>query len=85
MVFRSERYLTDSAGLPGQEWYKNLLYAPGLYTGYGAKTVPGVRQAIEQQASVSIVNREIKRVSNVIIKYSAFIDELIPGKRGERN
>lgn len=85
MVFRSERYLTDSVGLPGQEWYKNLLYAPGLYTGYGAKTIPGVRQAIERQAGVSIVNREIERVSNVIIRYSAFIDELISGKRGERN
>jgi len=34
--------------LPGREWYKHLIYEPGLYTGYGVKTVPGVREAIEQ-------------------------------------
>jgi N-acetylated-alpha-linked acidic dipeptidase len=35
-------------GLPGRDWYKHLIYAPGLYTGYGVKTIPGVREAIEQ-------------------------------------
>jgi N-acetylated-alpha-linked acidic dipeptidase len=43
-----ERVLTDSRGLPGRDWYKHLIYAPGLLTGYGAKTLPGVREAIEQ-------------------------------------
>lgn len=43
-----EGTLTDSRGLPGRDWYKHLIYAPGLYTGYGVKTVPGVREAIEQ-------------------------------------
>ncbi len=43
-----EAALTDSRGLPGRDWYKHLIYAPGLYTGYGVKTVPGVREAIEQ-------------------------------------
>ncbi len=43
-----EAALTDSRGLPGRDWFKHLLYAPGLYTGYGVKTVPGVREAIEQ-------------------------------------
>ena len=37
------------AGLPGREWYKSLLYAPGRYTGYGTKTMPGVREAIEEE------------------------------------
>jgi N-acetylated-alpha-linked acidic dipeptidase len=36
-------------GLPGRPWYRNLLYAPGTLTGYGAKTLPGVREAIEQR------------------------------------
>jgi N-acetylated-alpha-linked acidic dipeptidase len=35
--------------LPGRPWYKNALYAPGIFTGYGVKTVPGVREAIEQK------------------------------------
>jgi len=43
-----ESALTDAQGLPGRDWFKHLLYAPGLYTGYGVKTVPGVREAIEQ-------------------------------------
>ena len=43
-----EAALTDQRGLPGRDWFKHLIYAPGLYTGYGVKTVPGVREAIEQ-------------------------------------
>ncbi len=42
-----ERLLTDPRGLPGRSWYTHLIYAPGLLTGYGAKTLPGVREAIE--------------------------------------
>jgi N-acetylated-alpha-linked acidic dipeptidase len=42
-----EGTLLDAHGLPGRDWYKHLIYAPGLYTGYGVKTVPGVREAIE--------------------------------------
>ena len=36
-------------GLPGREWYGHHVYAPGFYTGYGVKTLPGVREAIEQR------------------------------------
>jgi N-acetylated-alpha-linked acidic dipeptidase len=43
-----EQTLTDSRGLPGRPWYVHMLYAPGSLTGYGAKTVPGIREAIEQ-------------------------------------
>ena len=43
-----EATLLDAHGLPGREWYRHLIYAPGLYTGYGVKTLPGVREAIEQ-------------------------------------
>ena len=42
-----EQTLTDPRGLPGRPWYRHLLYAPGLLTGYEVKTVPGVREAIE--------------------------------------
>ncbi len=46
-IFLSERALTRPEGLPGRDWYKNQLSAPGRYTGYGAKTLPGIREAIE--------------------------------------
>ncbi|HEY1751198.1 MAG TPA: transferrin receptor-like dimerization domain-containing protein [Caulobacteraceae bacterium] len=42
-----EHALTDPRGLPGRPWYRHLIYAPGMLTGYGAKTLPGVREAIE--------------------------------------
>ena len=42
-----EQAMTDSRGLPGRPWYRHLIYAPGMLTGYGAKTLPGVREAIE--------------------------------------
>jgi len=42
-----EQTLTDSRGLPGRDWYRHLIYAPGMLTGYGVKTLPGVREAIE--------------------------------------
>jgi N-acetylated-alpha-linked acidic dipeptidase len=44
-----DQTLAPEVGLPGRPWYKNLIYAPGRFTGYGAKTLPGVREAIEEQ------------------------------------
>ncbi|MBV9400989.1 MAG: M28 family peptidase [Bryobacterales bacterium] len=44
-----ERALTLSDGLPGRPWFQNQIYAPGFYTGYGVKTLPGVRESIEQK------------------------------------
>jgi len=42
-----EQRLTDARGLPGRDWYRHFIYAPGVLTGYGVKTLPGVREAIE--------------------------------------
>jgi len=42
-----EQKLTDARGLPGREWYRHFVYAPGALTGYGVKTLPGIREAIE--------------------------------------
>ena len=44
-----EQTLTSAGGLPGREWYRHMIYAPGKHTGYGVKTLPGVREAIEQR------------------------------------
>lgn len=48
-LFRAERQLLNENGLPRRAWYKHTLYAPGYYTGYGVKTLPGIREAIEQR------------------------------------
>jgi N-acetylated-alpha-linked acidic dipeptidase len=44
----AEQSLLGTDGLPGRPWYRHLIYAPGLHTGYGAKTMPGVREAVEE-------------------------------------
>ena len=46
-LIRTERALGREAGLPDRPWYRHFLYAPGFYTGYGVKTLPGVREGIE--------------------------------------
>jgi len=43
----AERKLISADGLPGRTWMRHLLYAPGTYSGYGAKTLPGVSEAVE--------------------------------------
>jgi len=49
LLMESERKLTNSEGLPNRPWFKHQLYAPGFYTGYAVKTMPAVREAIEQK------------------------------------
>jgi N-acetylated-alpha-linked acidic dipeptidase len=50
LLYTSERTFKYDAGLPRREWFKHLAYAPGFYTGYGVKTLPGIREGIEQKA-----------------------------------
>jgi N-acetylated-alpha-linked acidic dipeptidase len=49
VLIQTERVLTTDQGLPRRPWFKHAIYAPGFYTGYGVKTLPGVREAIEQR------------------------------------
>ena len=49
LLLHAERALTRPEGLPGRPWFRHFVYAPGLYTGYGVKTLPVVREAIEQR------------------------------------
>jgi N-acetylated-alpha-linked acidic dipeptidase len=73
-LIESERKLTNDDGLPRRPWFKHLLYAPGVYTGYGVKTIPGVREGIEQKR-YDEANREIVRVAKALEAESALIDE----------
>ncbi|HSC48399.1 MAG TPA: transferrin receptor-like dimerization domain-containing protein, partial [Gammaproteobacteria bacterium] len=69
-----EQDLLYSGGLPGRPWFKHMLYAPGLYTGYGAKTLPGVREAIDQQ-QWDTAGEYVGIVAGVLNKYSAELDK----------
>ena len=81
LLFKAERSLIDPDGLPRRPWYKHEIYAPGYYTGYGVKTLPGIREAIEErnwkeaQDNIEIVaktvqnyNQEIQQSIDVIKK-----------------
>jgi N-acetylated-alpha-linked acidic dipeptidase len=62
-----EKSLTSEAGLPGRPWYRHYLYAPGAYTGYAVKTLPAVREAIEQKRYAE-VNAAAAQTAAVIEK-----------------
>jgi N-acetylated-alpha-linked acidic dipeptidase len=72
-LIQSERQLTDADGLPRRPWYRHLLYAPGYYTGYAVKTMPGVREGIEQKAYAE-AEREVARVARALEREAALID-----------
>ena len=48
-LYQAEQQLLSENGLPRRSWYRHTLYAPGFYTGYGVKTMPGVREGIEER------------------------------------
>jgi len=70
---RAEIQLVDDAGLPRRGWYRHLVYAPGFYTGYGVKTVPGVREGIEQ-ARYDEAEAEVVRVARALTRLAALVD-----------
>jgi N-acetylated-alpha-linked acidic dipeptidase len=72
-LLQSERRLTDPQGLPRRPWYKHMLYAPGVYTGYDVKTMPGVREAIEQKHWAE-ADAEIVRLAKVLENEAALLD-----------
>jgi len=72
-LIQSERLLSDASGLPGRSWFRHLLYAPGFYTGYGVKTIPGVREGIEQKRWKE-AQGEIGRVAGALANLARHID-----------
>ncbi len=74
-LIQAERALTSSEGLKNRPWYVHMLYAPGFYTGYGVKTVPGVREAIEQ-GQWQDADREIVRAAAAVEREAALVSGL---------
>jgi N-acetylated-alpha-linked acidic dipeptidase len=71
-----ERALTRREGLPGRSWYTHHVYAPGFYTGYGVKTLPGVREAIEQRRWRE-ADEQIVILARLIEGYAAEIERAV--------
>jgi N-acetylated-alpha-linked acidic dipeptidase len=74
LMFDIDQTLAPNVGLPGRTWYKNLIYAPGRFTGYGAKTLPGVREAIEDQRWAD-ANLYAKLTADALNAYSERLDK----------
>jgi len=72
-LMESERNLTSADGLPGRPWFQHMIYAPGFYTGYGVKTIPGVREAIEQKKWKE-ADEQIVKAAGVLQAEAALID-----------
>ena len=72
-LMQTERLLTAPEGLLRRPWYKHMIYAPGVYSGYGVKTLPGIREAIEEKRWAE-ANSEILRVATVLNNESALIN-----------
>ena len=73
-LIQAERALTLPDGLPGRPWFQHQIYAPGLYTGYGVKTLPGVREAIEQKHWKE-ADQQIERAGKVLETEAGLIDQ----------
>src|SRR5256884_6890195 len=83
-LLQTERVLTSAAGLPRRAWYRHLIYAPGFYTGYGVKTLPGVREAIEQKhwqeadEQIDVVSKTLGAAAEVINRAAGQLEKLAP-------
>ena len=71
-LYKAEQNLLSKNGLPRRGWYKHTIYAPGSFTGYGVKTLPGIREAIEQrnwkeaQEQIEITASSINNMANYL-------------------
>jgi N-acetylated-alpha-linked acidic dipeptidase len=81
ILMRVEHSMTNEAGLPRRPWFKHQIYAPGFYTGYGVKTLPAVREAIEQHnwkeagEQIGVVAHAIEQIASEIDRAAALLQE----------
>jgi N-acetylated-alpha-linked acidic dipeptidase len=76
-----EQALLTTQGLPRRPWFRHQIYAPGFYTGYGVKTVPGVREAIEQKEWAEVAS-QMDVVARTLEAYAAEVDRATAIARG---
>jgi N-acetylated-alpha-linked acidic dipeptidase len=84
-LIQTERALLSERGLPRRPWFRHQIYAPGFYTGYGVKTLPGVREGIEQR-HWDETEQQIAATADALKRYSSAIrraTELLQGSNGK--
>ncbi|HTI12008.1 MAG TPA: transferrin receptor-like dimerization domain-containing protein [Puia sp.] len=74
-LYKGEQQLLSDNGLPRRPWYRHAIYAPGFYTGYGVKTLPGIREAIEQR-NWKEAQEQIEVAATVLKKFSDYLDAI---------
>lgn len=74
LIYQAEQSLLYAKGLPRRPWYQHTIYAPGFYTGYGVKTLPGVREAIEQREWKE-AQEQIEILAGTLAAYTAKLTE----------
>ncbi|MCC3153472.1 transferrin receptor-like dimerization domain-containing protein [Hymenobacter sp. BT770] len=73
LLYQAEQQLLSAEGLPRRPWYRHQIYAPGFYTGYGVKTLPGIREAVEERKWAE-ADEQIKRTAAAVERFSAQVN-----------
>ncbi|WP_018618950.1 M28 family metallopeptidase [Spirosoma luteum] len=74
LLYQTERYLLSEEGLPRRPWFKHQIYAPGFYTGYGVKTLPGIREAIEERKWAE-ADEQIRSTTATLNRFTDQVDK----------
>lgn len=80
-LLHAERVLTRPEGLPNRSWYKHQIYAPGFYTGYGVKTIPGVREAVDRK-DWALAQKEARIVDQCLGKMNQVVSQAVADASG---
>ena len=80
-LIQTERLMTSEDGLPRRNWFRHQIYAPGFYTGYGVKTLPGIREAIEERGWDE-ASEQVERLAGILTGLADKIDEAAALLRG---
>ena len=75
LLLKAEQQLTSEEGLPRRSWYRHQIYAPGFYTGYGVKTLPGVREAIEQE-NWEEARQQIRKLAGTLAGMQTYLQKI---------
>ncbi len=89
-LLRTERVLTDAQGQRERPWFKHQIYAPGVYTGYGVKTLPAIREPLEERkyqeadAGIPIVAKVISDEATLVDSLASEVESAREGKASGR-
>jgi N-acetylated-alpha-linked acidic dipeptidase len=77
---KAEQVLSSEDGLPGRPWYKHQLYAPGLYTGYSARMIPAVREALDA-GNPEEAKRAAEELAQTLTRFAEWVNQLTESLR----